>query len=121
MIDKKAQMRMVGASSGRVINLWVCQYDAPSTAAASDNSSGICMPARSKITAKPTYFQVRMSIKVQIASWGLASQSCASQSRPIDLNRSLTAPFVWSMRLQLVPAMTSAITYGTKMSTRMID
>jgi hypothetical protein len=53
-------MRMVGPSSGTVISLWVCQYDAPSTAAASDNSSGMfCIPARNKITAKPMYFQAR--------------------------------------------------------------
>ncbi len=30
-----AQMRRVGASSGRVILHWICQYDAPSRAAAS--------------------------------------------------------------------------------------
>ena len=35
MIDRNAQMRMVGPSSGSVMRHWVCQKLAPSIAAAS--------------------------------------------------------------------------------------
>lgn len=35
MIDRNAQMRSVGASRGSVMRHWICQYEAPSIAAAS--------------------------------------------------------------------------------------
>jgi hypothetical protein len=80
-----------------------------------------CMPARKRITAKPTYFQVRMNISVQMASFGLASQSCLNEPRPSASRTPFTAPLLDSIRLQAVPTMTSEITYGTKISTRMSD
>ena len=56
---------------------WICQYDAPSIAAASESSSGMpCSPARNRMTAKPMYFQVMITISVQIATFGSDSQSC---------------------------------------------
>jgi hypothetical protein len=40
-------------------------------------------PARKRMTAKPTYFQVMIPSRVQIASSGFESQSWARPPRPI--------------------------------------
>ena len=74
------------------------------------------------MTAKPMYFHVRIAMSVQIAMRGSESQSWGEPRRGRDLRGSpFTAPFVASMRLNPVPTMTSAITYGTKMRTRITD
>ena len=80
-------------------------------AAASKSSSGmLCRPARKRITAKPMYFQVMMSISDQMATLGSDSQSTVQPGSPTLVSRSLIAPLVWSMRLQPVPTITSDIT-----------
>ena len=62
------------------------------------------------MTAKPMYFQVMIPSRVQIARSGFESQSWAKAPRPIFSSSPLSAPLVWSMRLQPVPTTTSAIT-----------
>ncbi|OUE07510.1 hypothetical protein CMsap09_01080 [Clavibacter michiganensis] len=57
----------------------------------------------------------------QMAMSGLASQSCWRSASPMFARKPLRAPEPWSMRLQPVPTTTSEMTYGTKISTRMID
>ena len=76
-------MRIVGPSSGSVMYRWICQYEAPSIAAASDSSSGMpWRPARNRITANPMYFQVRMHHQRPDGDRpGSDSQSVAQRSR----------------------------------------
>src|SRR5664279_4171181 len=122
MTDRNAQTRIVGPSSGRVIQRWICQYEAPSMAAASYSSSGMLwIPASIRITAKPMYFQEMITINVQMAMFGSAIQSTLNAPSPIFVRRVLTAPWYWSMRPQPVPTITSLITYGMKMSTRITE
>jgi hypothetical protein len=56
----------------------------------------LCRPARNRITAKPMYFQLMMSISDQMAMSGSDSQSTARKPRPIFSSMSLTAPEVWT-------------------------
>ena len=59
IIDRNAQIRMVGPSSGMVMRRWVCHQVAPSSAAASLRSGETpWSPARNRMIAKPMYFQV---------------------------------------------------------------
>ena len=67
------------------------------------------------------YFQVMITISVQIAIAGRRASPVASAPSPIFSSRPLSAPLDWSMRLQPMPTTTSEMTYGTKMSTRMTD
>jgi len=62
------------------------------------------------MTAKPMYFHEMITMRDQMATSGSAIQSTAQPDRPSFSSMSLTAPVVWSMRLQPVPTMTSAIT-----------
>ena len=81
-------------------------------AAASVSSSGMpCRPARKRITAKPTYFHVMITSRVQMAMLGSASQSCARPPRPTFVEQAVDARrCAWSMRLQPVPTTTSEMT-----------
>lgn len=56
------------------------------------------------------YFHEMMPISVQMASFGLDSHSACRKPRPMCCSRSLTAPLLWSIRLQPVPTMTSEMT-----------
>ncbi len=56
------------------------------------------------------YFQVMITISVQIAMLGSESQSCASAPRPILSRNPLSAPLVASIRLKPVPTTTSEMT-----------
>src|SRR5450759_1362746 len=70
-------------------------------AAASKSSWGMpCRPARKRITAKPMYFQVMMSINDQMAILGSDSQSTVQCGSPALTSRPFTAPLVWSPMLQ---------------------
>ncbi len=79
MIDRNAQMRIVGPSSGSVMRA----LDLPVGGAVDlrrprTSSWGMpWRPARKRMTAKPMYFHVMIAIRVQIAMLGSASQSCA--------------------------------------------
>ena len=73
------------------------------------------------MTAKPMYFQEMITISVQMAMFGSAIQSWAKAPRPMFVSMSLTAPVYCSIRPQPVPTMTSEITYGTKIRTRISD
>lgn len=70
----------------------------------------LCRPARKRITAKPTYFQVMITMSDQMATLGSDNQSTVQPGRPILTSMPLTAPLVWSMRLQPVPTITSEMT-----------
>ncbi len=111
MIDRNAQMRMVGPISGRTMWRWICQYEAPSMAAASLSSSGMpWSPARNRITAKPMYFHVMMISSVQMASAGSEIQSARRAPSPIFSRAPFSAPPDCSMRPQPRPTTTSEMT-----------
>jgi hypothetical protein len=65
MIDRKAQIRIVGLSSGSVMRRVVCQADAPSIAAASRSSAGMpCRPASRRMIPNPMYFQSVDTVRI---------------------------------------------------------
>src|SRR5262245_33363231 len=69
IIDRNAHVRIVDPSIGIVTCHWVCHQLAPSIAAASVRSSGMfAKPARKRMRAKPTYFQVKMNSIVQMTT-----------------------------------------------------
>ena len=120
IMDRNAQVRIVGPSSGIVIRHCVCHQEAPSSWAASWSSSETpCMPARKSSTARPRYFQVSTRSTIHRAYSGVPSQPCSGGVSPIRAVKASMKPYCgcssWS---QTTAAMTSASTYGTKMIVR---
>src|SRR4051812_17401831 len=122
IIDKNIQIRIVGPSIGIVMYRWTFHQLAPSIAAASVSSLGtLDSPARNRMSAKPVYFHVRMNSIVQITTGRLDSHPVIRPPRPTESsNVSVTLPRRSSSD-HMMPTVTSAITYGTKTSSRKND